>query len=413
MASSLQHLLFSFIFMLSISVAQRPSFPNHAMLLPVTKQLPTLQYLTHIHLGTPLVPITLVVDLGGPFLWVDSASTHVSSSYQPIKSGSLQCSMANTNNSCQNYGNCLSRSNTCTLCPENSITTKVTQGDLAEDTIAVRSELGQITAVHHFLFSSAPTLLLKGLASGVKGVLGLGRSRIALPSQLANTVSYHRKFTVCLSSSEGVIISGESQFATDISKSLMYTPLITTDQGGGTLREYYINVKSIKINGKRLSIDTSLLGIGGTTISTIVPYTTLESTVYETLSKAYIKVANVMNMTRVASVAPFGLCFSSKGIENTRDVPVIDLMLQSEMVKWRIHGRNSMVKVSDEVMCLGMLDGGVKPRASIVIGGYQLEDNLLEFNLATSMLGFSSSLLMRQTSCSSLKLYSMSSHESI
>lgn len=68
-----------------------------------------------------------------------------------------------------------------------------------------------------------------------------------------------------------------------------------------------------------------------------------------------------------------------------------------------------MVEVSDEVMCLGFLDGGSSPRASIVIGGYQLEDNLLEFNLATSMFGFSSSLLMRDTTCSDLKLYSIPS----
>lgn len=52
-------------------------------------------------------------------------------------------------------------------------------------------------------------------------------------------------------------------------------------------------------------------GKSGTKLSTIQPYTTMESSVYATFSKAYIKAATFMNMTRVAAVAPFGLCFSS------------------------------------------------------------------------------------------------------
>ncbi|KAK9083980.1 hypothetical protein Scep_030451 [Stephania cephalantha] len=56
-------------------------------------------------------------------------------------------------------------------------------------------------------------------------------------------------------------------------------------------------------------------------------------------------------------------------------------------------GANSMVEVGEDVLSLGMVDGGeMSPRfkTSIVIGGHQLEDNLLEFDLARSRLGFSS-----------------------
>ena len=82
------------------------------------------------------------------------------------------------------------------------------------------------------------------------------------------------------------------------------------------------------------------------------------------------------------------------------EVPAIDLVLQSKMVKWRIYGRNSMVQVSNEVMCLGFLDGGLNLKSSITLGGQQLEDVLLHFDLGTSMLGFSPSLLLKQRSCS-------------
>jgi hypothetical protein len=197
----------------------------------------------------------------------------------------------------------------------------------------------------------------------------------------------------------------------------MYTPLVTSPDGSGSSQDYSINVKSIKINGKRLSLRQKGIG-GGTKISTTVPYTTLESSIYSTFIKAYKEAATnnyFLNMTVVAPVAPFGLCFSSKEVPSSMllgpMVPVIDLVLQSEMVKWRVHGRNAMVPVLDEVMCLGFLDGGSKSKtsSSIVIGGFQLEDNLLEFNLGTSMLGFSSSLLTRHTSCSDYRTRMMQS----
>jgi hypothetical protein len=238
-------------------------------------------------------------------------------------------------------------------------------------------------------------------------MIGLGRTPIALPSQISTALGTHHKFTICLSSSDGngiIIVSDQaphdSVFGSEISRSVAYTPLFSLD-------EHFIGVKSIKINGKRLSLNASLLSSnGGTKLSTIVPYTTMESTIYATFIKAYIQAAASMNMTRVASVAPFGLCFSSKGIDSQQlrsKVPAIDLVLQSEMVKWRIFGRNSMVRVNDEVMCLGFLDGGLSPMTSIVLGGYQLEDIVLQFDLGTSMLGFSPSLLMWETSCSDFK----------
>lgn len=357
-----------------------------------------------------MAPTKLVVDLSGPFLWLDCASRHVSSSHHPIPSGSLQCSRAKATG--------CGSGRSCTLNTVNTITRAAARGDLAEDILAVervdRSDRA-IATVDRFLFSCAPPLLVNGLASGAKGMLGLGRGRISLPSQIATSFGgVHRKFAACLSSNDGFIVSGEGVplLRSDASNSLTYTPLISNQEG--TLEDYYINVKSIKINGKRLSLNASKLsmdhrGKGGTKLSTIVPYTTMETTIYETFAKAYDTAAAAMNVTRVASVAPFGVCFSSDGVDKTRvgaAVPAVDLVMQSEMVRWRIHGRNSMVEVSEGVMCLGFVDGGLSPEASIVMGGYQLEDHLLEFDLATSMFGFSSSLLVRESSCSDF-LHSM------
>lgn len=131
----------------------------------------------------------------------------------------------------------------------------------------------------------------------------------------------------------------------------------------------------------------------------------MQSSIYANFKSAFLKTALSLNMTRVSSVAPFGLCFGG----SHGGVPVIEFVLQSEMVKWRIYERNSMVKVNDDVVCLGILDGGVKQRNPIVIGGYQMEDVLVQFDLDTNMFGFSS----RGTSCSNFRFGSTLPAQSI
>ena len=89
-------------------------------------------------------------------------------------------------------------------------------------------------------------------------------------------------------------------------------------------------------------------------------------------------------------------------------VPSIDLVLQSRNV-WRLFGANSRVAVNKDVMCLGFVQARTDLTATIpvVIGGHQIEDNLLQFDLTESRLGFSSSLLGRSTSCANFNFKPM------
>ncbi|KAM1281334.1 hypothetical protein ACFX2H_021824 [Malus domestica] len=248
--------------------------------------------------------------------------------------------------------------NTCALSPGNTITHTTTSSDLGQDTVSLQStdgsNPGRLVSVPNLLFIYGPIFLLEGLASGVKGMAGLA----------------------------GAYFQGEPSV------------------------EYFINVKSIKVNGKVVALNTSLMaidneGYGGMKISTVNLYMVLETSIYNVVVNAFVKeVAN--KIPKVKAVAPFRACFSSKSIGVTRvgpSVPSIDLVLQSESVYWTMFRANSMVYVSNDVLCLGFMDGGEKPRTSIVIGGHQLEDNLLQFDLATSRLGFSSSLLFSRTTC--------------
>ncbi|OVA05511.1 Peptidase A1 [Macleaya cordata] len=416
-------LLFSF---LSLSTSQPTSFRPKALLLQVTKDASTNQYLTHINQRTPLVPVNLVIDLGGQFLWVDCDQGYVSSSYKPARCRSAQCALASRSPTC---GDCFAgpkpgcNNNTCGLFPDNTVTRTATSGEVAADIVSVQStdgsNPGPSVTVRQFLFTCGSTFLLDGLAKGAKGMAGLGRSKIGLPSQFSAAFSFPRKFAICLSSN-GVIFFGDGPYVMqpgiELSSSLTYTPLFINPVStagvysqGETSVEYFIGVKSIKIDEKRVPLNANLLsinktdGYGGTKISTVNPYTVMETSIYNAFIDVFIKEAAARNISRVASVAPFGACFSRKNVASTRlgyGVPTIELVLQNENVIWRIFGANSIVQISDDVLCLGFVDGGVNPRTSIVIGGYQLEDNLLQFDIARSRLGFSSTLLGRMTTCS-------------
>ncbi|OVA05512.1 Peptidase A1 [Macleaya cordata] len=419
---------FLLFFFLSLSNAQLlPSSSSrpHGLVLPVTKDASTKQYLTHINQRTPLVPVNLVVDLGGEFLWVDCDQDYVSSTYRPARCKSPQCSLARST-SC---GDCYSpprpgcNNNTCGLFPDNTVTQSATGGELASDVVTLQStngfNPGPNVTVRRFLFGCGSTSLLDGLAKGVKGMAGLGRTSIGLPSQFTAAFRFPRKFALCLSSN-GVIFFGDGPYVMlpgiELSNSFSYTPLLINpvstagvSSQGEPSAEYFIGVKSIKIDGTKVPLNNKLLsinkksGVGGTKISTVNPYTVMETSIYNAFISVYTKKAKAMNISRVASVAPFGACFSMENVVSTRvgaRVPIIDLVLQNKRVTWTIYGSNSMVQVKDDVFCVGFVDGGSKPTTSIVIGGFQLEDNLLQFDLPRSRLGFSSTLLFRQTTCS-------------
>ncbi|GMN31383.1 hypothetical protein TIFTF001_044570 [Ficus carica] len=430
MASSNFYFYFLLFFSLLVfSSTAQTSFRPKALVLRITKDNSTLQYTTHVAQRTPHVPVKLTLDLGGEYLWVDCEQGYVSSTFKPLPCNSTKCRGRLYDGSRA----CMANDTICMESPYNPIASIGTTDKIAYDVLSIQStdgsNPGKVVSVPKFNFACASTLYLQELASGVKGMAGLGRSNLdSLPLQFASTFGFQRKFALCLSPStsfNGAVFFGDGPYVllpnnVDVSKSLTYTPLLLNHQNlvGGFLNEssaeYFIGVKSIKIEGKTVPLNTTLLsfdrlGFGGTKISTVEPYTVLERSIYNAIVRAFVK-AFGSNVRRVTPVAPFGACFSSKNIRSTRAgpaVPTIDLVLQNEKAYWRILGANSMVRVSDDVLCLGFVDGGLNPLTSIVIGGQQIEDNLLQFDLAASRLGFSSSLLLKQTSCSNFNFTSV------
>ncbi|GLJ09435.1 hypothetical protein SUGI_0109730 [Cryptomeria japonica] len=416
--------LFVFISAISSSLSEAATSRPSALVAQVTRDSSTLQYATQIQQKTPLQTERLVVDITGDYLWVQCRDgSYNSSTFRPARCRSAVCSKAGSI-AC---GECYAppepgcNNNTCGVFPENTVTRTQTSGDLGQDVVALSSTDGKNpgpkVTVPLFIFSCAPAFLLKGLAQGVAGMAGLSRGNVALPSQLSGAFSFSRKFAICLpsASAPGVVFFGNGPYVLlpgkDVSQGLTYTPLVKNPD---LPNQYFINVKAVQVGEKNVAIDSAKLkidseGKGGTKLSTVVPYTTVATSVYTAIRDAFVKEAEARNISRVAGVKPFDACFDAKTVSSTRvgaGVPTIGLVLQNSNTIWRIMGANSMVQVSDGVLCLGFVDGGEDPTTTIVIGGHQIEDNLLQFDLATSRLGFSSTLLGMQTTCSNFNFTS-------
>ncbi|XP_027332942.1 basic 7S globulin-like [Abrus precatorius] len=383
-------------------------------------------FYTTVGIGTPPHNMDLVIHLGGENLWHDCSRPYNSSSKRHVDCESKKCPRGST---CSATG-CIGpykpgcAINDCDITITNPLSKFTSFETMVEDVIFLPHMQvpgflsGCIDLNNGF---SNVGLALQGLPKSSKGVIGLSRSKLALPTQLVSAYKLPPKFSLCFPSSNekgfGNIFIGGSDHSQAESKFLQTTPLIINPVATGPLSihgtpsiEYFIDVKSVKIDGHVVNLNPSLLSIdkkgnGGTKISTLTPFTELHTSLYKPFVQDFVNKAAVRKMKRVASVRPFEACFDSSTIGNGLPVPTIDLVLPGG-VQWTIHGANSMVVTRKNVACLAFVDGGTKPRmsssveASIVIGGYQLEDNLLVFDIASSKLSFSSSLLLRNASCS-------------
>ncbi|KAI3469518.1 hypothetical protein Pfo_026181 [Paulownia fortunei] len=395
MASFLYSLLFFLAILVSATNAQ------NGPTLPIMKDAKTSQFYTTIQMGSNRATINTVIDLGGPFLWF-ACNDYTSNTYAPIPCGSTKCEVAKGIGcvGCNLPPRPGCTNDTCGASPYNPFLNILVSQGFAEDTFYTKDRL----AVPEFSFSCMDKDYLEGLASGTTGMLGLARTEISLHKQVARKLSLPDKFSLCLPSSGiGKLSVGASPYTkSDISKSLKTTPLIINPVStypifttGEPSDEYFIDVKSIRVDGAPLSVKNSYFaidknGVGGTKISTIQNFTALHNSIYKPFTRAFVKAAANMKIKSIAAT-PSG-----------PSVPDIDLVLPGNDVYWRIKGANSMVEIDQKTTCLGFVDGGSNPRTSIVIGAHQLEENLLEFDLVSSQLRFSSSLLIQNKSCSRL-----------
>ncbi|GER44735.1 eukaryotic aspartyl protease family protein [Striga asiatica] len=407
--ASPQHysLLISLTLLILQTYAQSQSPP---ITLPIHLDTKTSQYYTTIHMGSNRAPINAILDLGGPFPWF-ACDNYVSNTYSPIPCGSARCEVAKGIGcvSCNLPPRPGCTNDTCAASPYNPYLDMLFAEGFAEDTLSFAA-----ARVPAFIFSCMHAEDLGGLARGATGMLGLARAETSLHGQVAKSLGLRDKFSLCFPSSSGVtgklligLGPGPTPGLDGILKStaLIVNPVSTYPiyVTGDPSDEYFVDVQSIRVAGRQLSIKSSYFsidkeGVGGTKISTVRNFTSLHNSIYRPFTRAFVKAASDLGIKSVAGVGSFRACFSTRTV---RAVPDIDLVLPGRDVYWRISGENSMVEVDGRTTCLAFVDGGPSPRTSVVIGARQLGDNYLEFDLVNSRLSFSSSLLAHNKSCSS------------
>ncbi|CAM0884792.1 unnamed protein product [Alopecurus aequalis] len=372
------------------------------VLVPVTKDTATSLYTIPFYDGA-----NLVLDIAGPLVWSTCQRGEMPAPF-PCWSDTCKLAKAYPVAGCQaaSCGHDPRQDRTCTAYPYNPVTGACAAGSLVHTRFVANTTDGKnpISQVSVRAVSACGTTkkLLASLPRGASGVAGLADSGLALPAQVASSQKVAKKLLICLpqggSYGDGVAILGGGplyllQGQPEYTQSLEYTPLVARKGSPA----YYVTVKYIDLEDSRVPLPPRALATGGVMLGTTVPYTVLRADVYRPFVAAFGKaMAAVWQNARVVKpVAPFELCYDARTLALTRNgyyVPSVTLELHGGK-NWTMVGVNSMVNVNGGKACLAFVEmKGVKAgddkAPAVIIGGFQMENFVLQFDLEKKRLGF-------------------------
>ncbi|KAL0751206.1 hypothetical protein Bca101_033209 [Brassica carinata] len=356
-------------------------------LLPITKNETTKQYYTTINIGSAAnSPVNLLLDIGTDLSWLNCRKIKSLSSLHLVPCQSPTCKSI-PSNACDGK-HCLYLQQS----PYVKNHTVSTVDRVVQDKATISTKV----SFRPFTFSCVAQTHIQGLSPPIAGVLGLSPGEFPFWRQVTRAFNIIPRFAICLpSSGNGNFFIGGGGFGV----SMTLTPLKIVGS------DYLISPTSIYVDGIPLSLNPSFLE-SGAKLSTVVPYTVLQTDIYNALASAFTRKAIKIGMSEIPRLAPFKHCFqegSSMRInEELMNVTSVEIGLpgNGREVKWTFHGKNTVVRVLETVICLAFVDGGEKPKESMVIGTHQLQDYILNFDMSTTRLAFSDSLLLHNFSCS-------------
>ncbi|EES04187.1 hypothetical protein BDA96_03G451500 [Sorghum bicolor] len=380
---------------ISLLLLAWPASCANPVLLPVAKDPATSLYTIPVRDGA-----NHVMDLAGPLLWSTCAADHLPAK---VSCRDPVCKLANAYRapSCRIAGHPCGAKRRCKAYPYNPVTGRCAAASLVHtrliaNTTDGRNPLSQVSV--RAVAACAPRTLLPRLPAGAAGVAGLADAGLALPAQVAASQRVANRFLLCLPRrGEGVAVFGGGPLflipdsaVGDLTSTLAFTAL--RRRRGNPL--YYIPVQGVAVNQARVPLSASALATGGVVLCTRVPYTELRPDVYRPVVQAFDR-ALARNDAKVPGVAPFELCYRSSMLGNTRlgyAVPDIALVLEDGK-SWTFVGSSTMVDVNGQTACLAFVEmKGVKAgdpaAAAVVVGGFQMENHLLQFDLEKKQLGF-------------------------
>ncbi|CAN6241591.1 unnamed protein product [Urochloa humidicola] len=383
---------------------------------PITKDDSTGLYTIPVKNGAPLV-----LDLAGPLVWSPCQSPH-----RTVPCKSSVCKVANRNRpaSCgapsadQSDSNCA-----CAAYAYNPVSGQCGGGDLTAVPLSANATDGSNSLPYPVTFSAyatcAPDALLESLPAGAAGVAGLSRRPLSLPSLVASRLKVAKEFALCLpggGGQTGAAIFGGGPFvlraagpgpmdlAGDIRRNPL--PLLKNPKNGA----YYFGVRGIAFNQDKLNLPAGAFdldhrqGTGGVVFSTTTRFTTLRSDIYSALINAFDAITR--NVPRRKPVPPMQLCYEKSGFPMNffgPAVPSIDLMLDGGR-NWTLPGENSIVQIDSATLCFAFDSMAPEQAAAfnspaVIFGAYQMEDNLILFDLEKGTFGTTGLLPARRTNC--------------
>ncbi|CAO2042455.1 unnamed protein product [Urochloa humidicola] len=381
---------------------------------PITKDDTTGLYTIPVKNGA-----SLVLDLAGPLVWSPCQSPH-----RTVPCKSSVCKVANRNRpaSCgaPSAGSADDPNCACAAFAYNPASSQCGSGDLTAVSLSANTTDGHnpLSPVTFSAYATcAPDALLDSLPAGAAGVAGLSRQPLSLPSLVASRLKVAKEFAFCLpgGGQTGVAIFGGGPFVLQAAREFDAageirqnpTPLLRNPKKNGA---YYFGVSGIAFNQEKLNLPAGAFdldrrqGTGGVVFSTTTRFTTLRSDIYIALINAFDAITR--NVPRRKPIPPFQLCYEASGFDSTRvgpSVPNVDLMLDGGG-NWTLTGASSLVQIDSATVCFAFDQMGEEQSAAfnspaVIFGAYQMEDNVMLFDLEKGTFGFSGLLLWRNTNC--------------
>jgi len=243
-----------------------------------------------------------------------------------------------------------------------------TIGFLATETLAIASS----DVFKNFLFGCSEES--RGTFNGTTGLLGLGRSPIALPSQTTN--KYKNLFSYCLPASRSS--PGHLSFGVQVSQAAKFTPISPKFK-----QLYFLNTVGISVGGRKLPINGS---ISRTLIDSGTTFTFLPSSTHLALGSAFREM--MANYTLTKGSSSFQPCYDFSNIGNgTFTIPSISIFFEGGVeVEIDVSGIMILVNGLKEV-CLAFADTGSDSDFAI-FGNYQQKTYEVIYDVAKGMVGF-------------------------
>uniref|UniRef100_A0A0D9YJT0 Peptidase A1 domain-containing protein n=1 Tax=Oryza glumipatula TaxID=40148 RepID=A0A0D9YJT0_9ORYZ len=184
----------------------------------------------------------------------------------------------------------------------------------------------------------------------------------------------------------------------EFTTTLEYTPLVAKRDSPA----YYVTANAVALEDTRLPLPRGALAAGGVALRTTVPFGQLRPDVFRPFVRDFEKGLNRSD-AKVAAVAPFPLCYRASMLGITRNgypVPAVTLMLAGGK-NYTMTGNNLMVNAKGDTACLAFVEmkgAGDAGSPAVILGGFQMENMLLQFDSEKKRLGFAR--LPFYTSCS-------------